>query len=100
MVAKQSNNLQADDPEIAKKGGNKAEPHKEAVGPHKFVVKLKMSQNAIFNIFTFAHVKNDKISCIVWYVSNDKADPDCGDVSSSYSNDGQKEARGTDHSIE
>ena len=100
MVAEQSYNLKADDPEIPKKGGNKAEPHEEAVCPHKFIVKLEMSQNAIFNIFTFAHVKNDEIGSIVGNVANDKADPDCGDVPCSYSDDGQKEAGGADHAIE
>ena len=100
MVPEQSNYLQADDPEISKKRGNKAEPHEETVGPHELIVKLEMSQYAVFNVFTFAHVKNDEIGCIVGYVANDKTDPDGGDVSRCYSDDWQKQAGGADHAIE
>lgn len=99
-MSHQSLNLQADDLEIDEHEGHEAEPDVEGVPRHISVIIVKVIEDAVFDLCSFAQVQNEEGGSVVWDPACKYADKDGHGPSCSKSNVWEYETCASDQGVD
>ena len=100
MIAEKALNLKADESKVSNQEGKETDPDEEAIASHVLVVVVKVGKNGLSYVPSFAEVDLQKISSVVCHKSEDKGDPNGGDVASSEGNNRKNKNDASNHAID